>query len=89
MFVGKVLAAGTLVAGLGLVLAVSSLVAGAVFVGLHPLVNLSGALTSSGRMLALTLVSWIYCLLPVFAYMSVAILVLITTRNGILGVLAP
>lgn len=89
VFVGKVLAAGTLIAGLGLVLAVSSLVAGAVFVGLHPLVNLSGALTSSGRMLALTLVSWIYCLLPVFAYMSVAILVSITTRNGILGVLAP
>ncbi len=89
VFVGKVLAAGTLVGGLALMLAASSLVAGAVFVGLHPLVNLSGALTSSGRMLALTLVSWVYCLLPVFAYMSVAILVSITTRNGILGVLAP
>ncbi len=89
VFVGKVLAAGTLVAALGITLAASSLVAGAVFVGLHSLVNLSGALTSSGRLLALTLVSWIYCLLPLFAYMSLAILVSITTRNGILGVLAP
>jgi ABC-2 type transport system permease protein len=89
VFVGKVLAAGTLVAGLGLVLAAASLAAGTLFVGLHPLVNLSGALTSSGRLLALTLVSWIYCLLPLFAYMSVAILVSISTRNGILGVLAP
>jgi ABC-2 type transport system permease protein len=89
VFVGKVLAAGTLVAGLGVVLAAASLAAGALFVGLHPLVNLSGALTSSGRLLALSLVSWVYCLLPLFAYMSVAILVSITTRNGILGVLAP
>ena len=70
-------------------LAASSLVAGAAFVGLHPVVNLNGELTSSGRMFALTLVSWLYCLLPVFAYTSVAILVSVTTRNGILGVLAP
>ncbi len=86
---GKVLAVGTLIAAMAALLAVSSLVAGAAFVGLHPVVNLSGQLTSSGRLLGLTLVSWLYCLLPVFAYMSVAILVSVTTRNGILGVLAP
>lgn len=89
VFVGKVLAVGTLVAALTAALALSSLVAGALLVGLHPLVNLSGESTSSGRMLALTLVSWLYCLLPTFAYMSVAILVSVATRNGILGVLAP
>ena len=89
VFVGKVLAVGTLVALLAGLLAVASLVSGAVLVGLHPVVNLSGELTSGGRMLTLTLVSWVYCLLPAFAYMSVAILVSVTTRNGILGVLAP
>ena len=38
-------------------------------------------------MLALTLVSWLYCLLPVLAYTSLAILFSVATRNGILGVL--
>jgi ABC-2 type transport system permease protein len=89
VFVGKVLAVGTLVAAMAGLLAASSLIAGAVLVGLHPMVNLSGQLTSGGRLLVLTLVAWIYCLLPLFAYMSVAILVSVTTRNGILGVLAP
>jgi ABC-2 type transport system permease protein len=89
VFVGKVLAAGTLVGALALLLAVSSLIAGLIFVGLHPMVDLSGELRSSGHILALTLVSWLYCILPVFAYMSVAILVSITTRNSILGVLSP
>jgi ABC-2 type transport system permease protein len=89
LFAGKVLAVGTVALGVTALLAVASLVAGAALVGLHPVVNLSGELTSSGRMLALTLVSWTYCLLPALAYMSVAILVSVTTRNGILGVLAP
>jgi ABC-2 type transport system permease protein len=89
VFVGKVLAAGTLVGALALALAVSSLIAGLIFVGFHPMVDLSGQLRSGGRIFAITLVSWLYCMIPVFAYMSVAILVSITTRNGILGVLAP
>ena len=89
VFAGKLLAVGTLVVALSLMLAVSSMLAGAVLVGPHALVNLSGQLTSPGRMLALTVVSWIYCLLPVLAYTSVAVLVSIATRNGILGVLAP
>ncbi|HTW12604.1 MAG TPA: ABC transporter permease [Solirubrobacteraceae bacterium] len=89
VFVGKVLAAGTLVTIMAALLACSSVIAGAALVGLHPLVNLSGELTSSGRMLALTLLSWAYCVLPALAYMSVAILISVTTRNGILGVLGP
>jgi hypothetical protein len=40
-------------------------------------------------MLALTVVSWLICLLPVLAYTSLAILVSVATRNGILGVLGP
>ena len=89
LFAGKLLAAGTLTVGLTLLLAIASLVAGTVFVGAHSLVNLSGALTSPGRMLALTVVSWITCLLPVLGYTSLAMLFSVATRNGILGVLGP
>jgi len=89
VFAGKVLAVGTVAALITLLLAAASLVAGAVLVGLHPFVDLSGQLSSTGRMLVLTLASWAYCLLPALAYMSVAILVSVATRNGILGVLAP
>jgi ABC-2 type transport system permease protein len=89
IFAGKLLAAGSLTVAMGLLLATSSIVAGVVFSGAHSLVNLSGVLTGPGRMLALTLVSWLYSLLPVLAYTSLAVLFSIATRNGILGVLAP
>jgi ABC-2 type transport system permease protein len=89
VFAGKLLAVGTVVVGVSLLLAASSLVAGVALVGAQPLVNLSGVLTSSGRMLALTIVGWLYCLLPVLAYTSVAVLFSVATRNGILGVLGP
>ena len=64
-----------------------SLVAGIALVGPHALVNLSGVLTSPGRMLALTIVSWLLCMLPLLAYTSLAILFSVATGNGILGVL--
>jgi ABC-2 type transport system permease protein len=89
VFAGKLLAVAALVVGLMLVLAASSLIAGIVLVGAHALVNLSGVLTSPGRMLALTAVSWLICLLPVLAYTSLAVLFSVATRNGILGVLGP
>jgi ABC-2 type transport system permease protein len=89
VFAGKLLAAGTVTIGVSLLLAASSLLAGVALVGAQPLVNLSGVLTSPGRLLALTLVSWLYCLLPVLAYASLAILFSVATRNGILGVLGP
>lgn len=89
VFAAKLLAAGSLAACLSALLAAASVIAGVTFVGAHPLVNLSGELTASGRMLALTAVSWLYCLLPVLAYTSLAILFSVATRNGILGVLGP
>lgn len=89
VFAGKLLAAGTLAVGFTLLLAASGLIAGTVLVGPHALVNLSGVLTSPGRLLALTVVSWLTCLLPVLAYVSLAILFSVATRNGILGVLGP
>jgi hypothetical protein len=42
-----------------------------------------------GRTLAVTVVSWFYSVIPVIAYMSVAILFSVATRNGILGVSGP
>jgi len=89
VFAGKLLAAGTFAVGLMLILATMSLVAGVALVGPHALVNLSGVLTSPGRMLALTTVSWLICILPLLAYASLAILFSVATRNGILGVLGP
>ncbi len=65
------------------------MIAGILLVGAHSLVNLSGVLTPPGRLLALTLLSWILCLLPMLAYTSVAILFSVATRNGIIGVLGP
>jgi ABC-2 type transport system permease protein len=89
VFAGKLLAAGAFAVGLMTILAAMSLVAGIALVGPHALVNLSGALASPGRMLALTVVSWLTCLLPLLAYTSLAILFSVATRNGILGVLGP
>lgn len=89
VFAGKLLAAGTVAIAISLLLAASSLIAGVVFVGAHAAVNLSGALTAPGRMLALTFVSWLYCVLPMLAYTSLAVLFSVATRNGILGVLGP
>jgi ABC-2 type transport system permease protein len=89
IFVAKVLASASVVIGLSLLIAAASLAAGVAASGAHPLVNLSGQLTSAWRMLGLTVVAWLYCLLPVLAYVSLAILFSVATRNGILGVLGP
>jgi ABC-2 type transport system permease protein len=89
LYAAKLLAAGTLTVALMLLLALSSLIAGVVFVGAHSLVDLSGVATPSGKLLALTLLSWLLCVLPALAYTSVAILFSIATRNGIVGVLGP
>lgn len=89
LYAAKLLAAGVLAIALTLLLALSSLIAGILFVGAHSLVDLSGVLTPPGQLLALTLLSWLLCLLPTLAYTSVAILFSIATRNGIVGVLGP
>jgi ABC-2 type transport system permease protein len=89
LYVAKLLAAGTLTVALTLLLALSSLIAGILFMGAPSLVDLSGVLTSPGQLLALTLLSWLLCLLGTLAYTSLAILFSVATRNGIVGVLGP
>jgi ABC-2 type transport system permease protein len=89
VFAGKLLAAMAFSIGLVALTAVSSLVAGLALVGDQSLVDLSGALLSPGRGLALVLVSWLLCALPVLAYTSLAVLFSVATRNGIMGVIGP
>ncbi len=89
VFAGKVLAAMTFSIGLVAVTALSSLAAGLLLVGSQSLVDLSGALLSPGRCLALVLASWLLCVLPMMAYTSLAMLFSVATRNGIVGVIGP
>jgi ABC-2 type transport system permease protein len=89
VFGGKLLAAATLSSALLVLAAVSSLLAGIVLVGAHPLVDLSGSLISAGHALVLTALSWVVSLPALLAYTSVAALISIATRNGIVGVIGP
>lgn len=89
VFAGKLLAGSAYCLALVVLLAVSSLVAGLVFVGDQSLVGLSGTLISPGKCLLLVLVSWALCLLPTLAYTALALLLSIASRNGIVGVIGP
>jgi ABC-2 type transport system permease protein len=89
VFAGKaVAAAGCTVLAVG-ALALSSLVSGVLLVGSSPLVGLSGQLVPSGRASVLVLVSWASTLLPTLAYVALGLLLSITSRSAIVGVLGP
>jgi ABC-2 type transport system permease protein len=89
VFAGKVLAAGLLALGLGILLALSTLAAGLILVGDQPMVDLAGRELSASHLLAVISVSWGISLLPMLAYTSLAILLSVASRNGIVGVLGP
>ncbi len=89
MFAGKVVAATMCSLALGVLLAVSSLVAGVSLVGAHHLVNFGGRELTPAHLLWLVAISWLICLPPLLAYTSLAILFSVATRNGIFGVLGP
>jgi ABC-2 type transport system permease protein len=89
LFVGKVLAAATFSLALTLLAALSSILAGLLLVGDQSLVGLSGTLLSPGRALGLVLASWSFSALPVLGFTSLAVLLSVTTRNGIIGVMGP
>ena len=89
LFAGKVLAVATFALGLLLLLAVSSVVAGGLLIGLHPMVSLGGTTLSVGRSLGLVAVAWLLSALPLLAFASLAMLFSVATRNGIVGVLGP
>jgi ABC-2 type transport system permease protein len=89
LFVGKLLAAMTFSAGLLVLLAVSSLAAGLLLVGDGALVDLGGRTLSTGHSLLLVLAAWLLNLLPMLAFTSLAVLLSIVSRNGIVGVVGP
>lgn len=89
VFLGKLVAAGTFVLGLGALTALSSIVAGLLFTGTQPLVGLGGTVIGSGECLALVLASWLLSMLPLLAFTSLAVLFSIAARTGVVGVLGP
>lgn len=89
LFAGKLLAAMSFSVGLLLLLAVSSLAAGLLLIGNGRLVSLGGAQLSTSHALALVVASWLLCILPMLAFTSIAVLLSVATRNGIMGVIGP
>jgi ABC-2 type transport system permease protein len=89
LFAGKLLAVAVFAAGLLALLALASVVAGLLLVGAHPTVSLSGTLLSAGHSLGLVALAWLLCLPPMLAFVSLAVLFSVATRNGIVGVLGP
>ncbi len=89
VFAGKILAAAAFSVALVALLALSSLLSGLLFTGDQPFVGLGGTLIPSGEALLLLLASWLLSLLPVLAFVSLAVLFSVATRNGIAGVLGP
>ena len=89
LFAGKLLAAFTFSIGLLVLLAISSLAAGLLLIGDGALVDLSGRTLSTGHGLVLVLVAWLLNVLPMLAFTSLAVLLSIATRNGIVGVVGP
>jgi ABC-2 type transport system permease protein len=89
LFAGKLLAAFTFSIGLLVLLAVSSLAAGLLLVGDGALVDLGGRTLSTGHGLVLVLIAWLLNVLPMLAFSSLAVLLSIATRNGIVGVVGP
>lgn len=89
VFLGKVLAAGTLALALLALAAISSVLAGLLLTGDQPLVGLGGNVISSGEGLWLLIASWLLNIPPLLAFTSLALLFSVATRNGIVGVLGP
>jgi ABC-2 type transport system permease protein len=89
LFWGKVLAAFAAALILLVVAAIASLVAGLLFTGGQSLVGLDGRQLSSGDLFAFVSLSWVVSALPLLAFTSIGVLISITARNGIIGVLGP
>jgi ABC-2 type transport system permease protein len=89
LFAGKLLAAITFSIGLLVLLMISSLAAGLLLVGSGKLVGLGGTELSTGHSLLLVVVSWLLNIPPMLAFTSLAVLLSVATRNGIVGVIGP
>ena len=89
MFGGKALAAISVASALATVSALSSTLAGVLFVGPESLVGLGGAVIAPGKALVLVLISWLVSVLPMLSFTSLALLFSVASRSGIVGVIGP
>lgn len=89
VFRGKLAAAALFALGLAALTAASSLVAGILIIGAHPLVSLSGTRLSAGHALVLVLLAWVISAVPMLAFTALALLLSAASRNGIVGVIGP
>jgi ABC-2 type transport system permease protein len=89
IFAAKVLVTFAYAVTMTVLLALSSLIAGLLFVGHQPLVGLSGTLLPAGRCTLLVLMSWASVLPPVLGFAALALLLSIATRSSPIGIGAP
>lgn len=89
VFTGKVLAALTYAFAAVVLLCLSSLAGGLVLVGHQGLVGLSGNTVVSGHAFGLVVLSWVQATPSVLAFATFGVLVSITTRNSLAGVVVP
>lgn len=82
IFVGKVLAASTYTLVAVLIFGLTGLLGGAIEVGFHPLVSLSGTVISTGTAFRLEATGFAVYLMPVLAVASIGILLSTVTRNS-------
>jgi ABC-2 type transport system permease protein len=89
IFAGKVLTALTFSLLAVAVLAIGSVLAGALVIGRQPLLGLSGMQLEPGRALVLVVAAWGSVLPPVFAFTALAVLLSVATRSSAAGVGLP
>lgn len=89
IFFGKLAAALAVSAAAMIALALSSLLAGILIVGAHPIVSLTGVLLPPMEASVRVVLAWLSVLPPVLALTAVAVLVSIVTRSSVAGIGVP
>ncbi len=87
LFAAKVLAGCALACALALLAALSSVAGGLLFVGSGPLVDLGGSPLGGGEAVLLLLCGWVLDLPPLIGLVSLAVLLSVASRSGIVAVL--
>ncbi len=89
VFAGKVLASFTWSIAVVVLMALSSVAAGAVVIGTQPLISTAGTTIPSGHSLLLVLASWAVCLAPLLGFTCLSMMVSVLSRNSTVGVMVP
>jgi ABC-2 type transport system permease protein len=89
VFAGKVIAALVFSLAAVAILAVSSVAAGVLVIGMQPLLDLSGVLLAPPQALTRVALAWASVLPPIAALTAVAVLLSVATRSSAAGVGVP